>query len=276
MSPGFLHTRHEPHNGAFDHIALFERSFVPPGRASNPYTRLLTKETRMLTDEKKEEFARLAVEPEGRALLEQLLAQAETTVKENDAAGAIYKDAPAWAQDLARRLDAIEATVKAPMPPTEMVEAGETEAEDGAEELAAETMDDGAADVLDDDGFAQLIVDKLVAAIGPMLELEKKMTGYLGEMKAMLQPVAQKDDARAQELAALQATNAALDARLKELEGNQPRQARLASQVWEGLTGVQLSAAQAAQLTAKEAPGGMPPGMSEQEQGAYQLIFGNQ
>lgn len=251
MSPGFVHTRHEPRGGVFDNIVLFERSFVPPGRASNPYTRLLTKERRMLTDEKRKEFEALAGDTDGRALLQQLLSQAETKTKELDQAGAIYKDAPPWAQALVARLDALETTIKAPMPPAEMVEAGDTEADDGAAELEAETMAEEPGDLLDDEGFADMIVTKLMAAIGPMLELEKKMTGYLGEMKAMLQPQTAKDDARAKEIAELQA-------RLKSLEGDQPRAARAASwnaQTWEAIAGagIPVTKEQAAVLATQQA-----------------------
>lgn len=280
MSPGFVHTRREPRGGVFDHIALFERSFVPPGRASNPYTRLLTKEIRMLTEEKKKEFEALAGDTEGRALLQALLAQAETTTKELDQAGAIYKDAPPWAQDLARRMEVLEATVKAPMPAEEMMEAGDTEVMDGAAEL--ETMDDGASDLLDDEGFADLIVTKLVAALGPMLELEKKMTGYLGEMKAMLQPQVAKDDERSREIAALKAAmeqgakdGAELAARLKTLEGDQPRAARspLVGGVWGDLTGIPVTKEQAAALDATASQS--LDGETEQFKGAYRLLYGN-
>lgn len=275
MSPGFVHTRQEPRGGVFDHIALFERSFVPPGRASNPYTRLLTKETRMLTDEKRKEFETLAGDSEGRALLQSLLAQAETTTKAADAAGAVYKDAPPWAQDLARRLGALETTVKAPMPAEEMVEAGATEMADGVEELAEEPMDEAAGDLLDDEGFADLIVSKLLAQLGPLLELEKKMAGWAGEIKAglpqMQQQFAQKDDARAQEIADLRE-------RLKALEGDQPRRHSLTAGVWGDLTGtgIPVTKEQAAVLAVQQPQQQAPAGLNGAEADAYRLIFGNE
>jgi hypothetical protein len=221
----------------------------------------------MLTTEKRKEFEALAADPESRALLETLLSQAEATVKAADDAGAVYKDAPAWAQALISRLDALEATVKAPMPPAEMVEAGETELADGEAELDAElAAEDGAADdMMDDEGFAQLIVDKLLTALGPLLELEKKMAGWAGEIKAALpQAMAQKDDAVA-----------AIDARVKALEGDQPRAARqhYAAGVWEGLVGQTVTKEQAAALAAR-AVADAPAGLSAAEAGAYKLIFG--
>lgn len=255
MSPGFVHTRNEPRGGVFDSIALFERSFVPPGRASNPYTRLLTKERRMLTKEKREEFEALAGDTEGRALLQQLLSQAETTTKAADQAGAVYKDAPPWAQALVAEVQTLNERVKAvetkaPMPPEEMVEAGATEMADGVEELAEETMEEPASDLLDDEGFADLIVSKLVSVLGPLLELEKKMAGWAGEIKAALPQMTQqtaKDDARAREIADLRE-------RLKTLEGDQPRAARTSmhAQVWEAIAGIPVTKEQAAALATQQ------------------------
>lgn len=264
MSPGFLHTHREPVGGLYEHIALFERSMVPPGRAANPGTSFITKGDRMLTDEKKKEFEALAGDAEGRALLEGLLAQAATTVKSNDDAGAVYKDAPAWAQALITRVEAFEERLKA-MPPMAADEAAATD--DDLAALETEEADDGG---MDDEAFADLLVQKLVAALGPMLDLEKKVAGYLDSMKGMLQPVQQKDDARAKEIADLQA-------RLKDLEGGQPRvRTSLASEVWGQLSGVQVTKEQAGAITAKTPAGGdMPQNLTPQEQGAWNLIWGD-
>lgn len=230
MSPGFFHPRTEPRAGVFDHIVIFERSFVPPGRASNPFTRLMTKDTRMLTDEKKKEFATLAGDAEGRAFLDGLLAEVATTDKAAQQA-ATFKDAPPWAQALAARLDALEATVKAPMPPEEMAEAGETELADAEAEL----MDDG-MDAADDGPIlgpadVQLIAEAVVAALGPQLDLEKKMVGYLGEMKTLLAPQAAKDDERAARMKALEDAQTQIAAQLAELRGDMPRAAKEAAAV---------------------------------------------
>jgi len=280
MSPGFLHTHQEPRGGSFDHIALFERSFVPPGRASNPYTRLLTKEARMLTPEKQKEFESLADSDEGRALLTRLLTQASTTVKAADDAGAVYKDAPVWAQALLGRLDGMEAQLKA-FPPVAAAADEQAAAED--DDLAAmetETADDGMG--MDDEGFADMIVDKLFARLGPMLDLEKKVAGYLDSMKGMLQPMQQKDDARAQELATLQVAvdagakaGAALAERLKALEGDLPRGAlSYRADVWQALSGIPVTKEQAAALTTKQTPG-VPAGLNGAEADAYKLIYGD-
>lgn len=273
MSPGFLTSHWESERGVFDHIVIVERSFLPPGRASNPYTRLLTKGDRMLTDEKRKEFESLAGDADGRALLAQLLTQTQAQVKEADTAGVVYKDAPEWAQALIARIDALEAHEKAAPPTEEPAPETGVEGDLGDADLAA--LDEGgdnpdaAGDMMDDEGFADLIVQKLVAALGPMLDLEKKMTGYLGEMKAMLAPAQQKDDTRAREIADLQA-------RLKELEGGQPRaRTSLASGLWGGLTGVEVTKEQADKLKVKAALEAAPAGLSGAEADAYKLIFGD-
>lgn len=232
----------------------------------------------MLTDEKRKEFEALAGDTEGRALLQQLLSQAETTTKAADQAGAIYKDAPPWAQALIARLDALETTVKAPMAPASMMDAGATEEDDALAKMDADMgMGDGEPEgdegMLDDAAFADLIVQKLMAALGPMLDLEKKMTGYLGEMKAMLQPQTAKDDARAKEIADLQA-------RLKTLEGDQPRAARagLVGGVWGDLTGLQVTKERAEQIREQVQQFNNPPpaGLSSPiEIAAHKALWGD-
>lgn len=242
----------------------------------------------MLTDEKRKEFEQLAGDTEGRALLQSLLAQADTTVKERDREGTVYKDAPPWAQALIARLDALETTVKAPMDPASMMDAGATEADDALAKMDADMgMGDGEPEgdegMLDDEGFADLIVQKLMAALDARLtqveqkmDIEKKMNGYLGEMKTLLQPAQQavaKDDARAKEIAELQA-------RLKSLEGDQPRAARAASwntQTWEAIAGagIPVTKEQAAALATQQT--NQPPaGLSSPiEIAAHKALWGD-
>lgn len=227
MSPGFFHPRTEPRAGVFNHIVIFERSFVPPGRASNPWTRLLVKDTRMLTDEKKKEFETLAGDAGGREFLSSLLATVAATDKTAQEQ-ATFKDAPEWAQGLLSEVRSLSERVKAfetkaPMPAEEMIEAGETEMEDGMEEDPA-LLDDGGADepflTLAD---VQMIVDGIMASLGPVLELEKKMAGYANDIKAhFANTQATKDDERAREIATLKEEQAKNAARLAILEGEQP------------------------------------------------------
>lgn len=230
VSIGFFHPRTEPRGGVFHDIAIFERSVVPDGRAANPMTRLTLKERRM-SDEKLAAAKALF----GEQLLSELLATVATTDKAAQDQGLAYKDDQIAA--LRAEVEALKATVKAltapaettekaapPPPEAEMAEADVAEA-DVAEAEMAEADDGpilGPAD-------AQLIAEAVMAVIAPQLDLEKKMAGYLNEMKAMLAPQAAKDDERAREIAALRE-------RLAALEGDMPRAAKEAAAVAGGAT----------------------------------------
>ena len=246
MSPGFVHPPMEPDAGAFHHIAIFERSFVPPGRASNPYTAFHThKEQRMLTDEKKKEFASLAADPEGMALLESLLSQAQRTDKEAQDRQAVYKEAPAWAQALVAEV----ATLKAAMPPQlakaqppaktpQPADAGSapedesTELEDqldGGQDEGQEDAEEASGDYVGDMSpteFMGLLQSAISDALQPIiksLDIAGKMGDHVNELKTMIggqqqAAAAQKDDTLAQ----MQERISALDASLKELQGDQP------------------------------------------------------
>jgi hypothetical protein len=84
----------------------------------------------------------------------------------------------------------------------------------------------------------------------------------------MAQQQATKDDARAQEIAAL-------SARLKALEGDQPRRS-LHAAAWGDLTGIPVTKEQATALTAQQLNQQTPAGLSGAEADAYRLIFGDQ
>ena len=198
MSPGFLHSQRTPRGGVFDQIALFERSFVPPGRAANPFTRLHAKDSSdmSLTPEKAAALKALGVDD---GLLTSLLQQVEQTDKAA-AERATYKsdDAPAWATALLAQVATLVQTTKAAMPPEEMIAAGETEMDDGEAEADTEDELDGELD----DAVLDAIADRVVAKLAPLLDIEKKMSGYVEEMKGMMGGYqAKKDD----EIAALKA-----------------------------------------------------------------------
>ena len=225
MSPGFLHSRTQPVNGVFDTIILFERSPVPFGRASNRFTRFLTKEQRMLTDEKRKEWLDIASDqPE---LLQQLLASVEKTDKTAQDQNVVYKD---------DRIAALETTVKelsdlirTKMP---MMDEKQDEEEMEAEEVAAvgDAMAEDAAmegaDMMDDAAFMDAIADRVVAKLGPMLDMEKKMRGMMDELKGamggMYGQKEKQDTERQQEIDQLKQQLKNTEQRLKELEGDQP------------------------------------------------------
>lgn len=80
-SIGFRHPTHEPDvSGVFHTIEVFERSLVPRGRAANPFTKVVVKETTM-TDEKIKALGDL-INDQG--LLEQLISLASATKEVSD------------------------------------------------------------------------------------------------------------------------------------------------------------------------------------------------
>lgn len=105
------------------------------------------------------------------------------------------------------------------MPPEEIVEEEEVPLEEDPA-----LLDDGGADEpfltpADVQMIVQGITEALTATLLPQLDLEKKMAGYLNEMKTMLTPAQaqaqQKDDERSKEITTLKE-------RLSILEGEQP------------------------------------------------------
>lgn len=187
MSPGFYHPEREPYPadvagrrlGLYDHPMIFERSPCPPGRASNLFGRFsITKESRM-NEEKMAALKELAGGDE--ALLADLLGRIEQTDKAAQTVGVAYKDAPAWAQQLIVRLEALEArekavAEKAPMDPAEMMEAGATELEDGA----AEEGEDNLLSPGEIEAIATAVAEKLM---GTMDGLTAKMAEVDAELK---------------------------------------------------------------------------------------------
>lgn len=229
VSIGFVHPRDQPgRDGVFSDIAIFERSVVPDGRAANPMTRLTLKERRMSAD--KIEAARALF---GEELLGQLLSTVATTDKEAQAQGVAFKEAEADPlAALQAQVAELTATVKAltekaAMPPAEMVAAGDTEAEDGAVDLAEDAGEtsDTAEELMSDEAFIAAIADAVVTRIAPMFDMEKKMRGMVDELKGAMGGYATKDDTQAQ--------LATLAADVATLKGETPRAAQgaLAPQV---------------------------------------------
>ena len=286
MSPGFIHTDNEPVNGVYDNILIYERSAVPLNRSANLFTRFATKEeSTVITPEKIAEYREKAAgNDQALQLLDNLLATAQEKDDTAQARNVVYKDAPEWAQALIARLDGLESTVKA-FGPASAEQAGETEiadaeaeqADDGEEpEMEAEEADDGG---MDDAAFAQLIARAVVEALTPLLDIEKKMSANLADLKSTIGSYTQqKDDAAAQTAAQATANAqqiALLDAKLKELTGDLP------SSVLNGAANYyRASQAPATRLTTqaeavmKEQMQQAPAGLTDPaEIAAYQLIF---
>lgn len=256
MSPGFTHSPAEPGPArVYTDIDPFERSFVPRGRASNPFTRLAALGVPMLTPEKRKELIDLGVPA---AMVDQFNAAVAATDKEAQRVSTFKStDAPtaptvytgpdgapgiivggAWV--------ALKAVAeKAPMPPEQMMQAAMTEAADAGAELVegdaptALSDDDDAMDLTVGD-LKRLVADAVLLAMGgspadfasKMAEMKAQYEAMGKAFGSMQQAAKSKDDAaaaQAAELVALKESRdalanqlTALDARLKELEGDQP------------------------------------------------------
>lgn len=243
LSPGFFHPLDQPDaDGVFSAIRTFERSIVPTryGRASNYFTGLAVKESRMDIAEMERRFKAMIVDlgldaPSAEAIGMQLV----TTEKEAAAQGIAYKsdDAPAdVAPPQEITIGGVVYTVKAEAAPA--AEVAETkddgmmpDMEGASEDMAEpgeEPADMGGEDVIGNmtpaEFWAQLqqYLTDLLAPQQKMTDMLKAMGDMHSELKGMYGGVAQKDDARAAELTALKAQHATLAAKIAAIEGNQP------------------------------------------------------
>ena len=225
MSPGFLHPRGEPYTavvggrklGLYDTPMLFERSPTPPGRASNLFGRISIAKESHVNEEKKAALKELVGGDD--ALLADLLGRIEQSDKAAQTAGVAFKDAPEWATALLSRIEALEATTKAPMPADEMIEAGATEMADGEAELAKEEGDEGSDNLLSP-GEIQAIADAVAATLmGAIDGISAKMAEVDNELKGRGYQRMKEFPAELEKLAATLAT---IDATVKELAGLAP------------------------------------------------------
>jgi hypothetical protein len=276
VSIGFTHPATEPdREGVFHSINIFERSIVPDGRASNPFTRITTKDRAMTLPPEKLKALETLLGADG---ARELIAGVQQTDKAAQAAGVAFKDAAAPPAEIT--IGGVTYTVKAPMSPEQMMQAAMTEAGDA--EMRAEEMEE-AEPISDDDDAMDLTVGDLKRLIGDAVLMAMggspaEYASKMAEMKAQYEAMgkafgamqAQKDDqaaATAAELAtlkqsrdALAAQVAALDTRLKELEGDQP-----------ALKPVRASESPATVVTPPPALKQAPASPAE---GAYYAIFG--
>jgi hypothetical protein len=219
LSLGFKHYPDEPVGGVFSYIRRFERSLVPRGRVSNLLTSFAVahKEPRMDPAKLKTALEKLGTSPEARAVMETIIAEAQTREKAADEAGLAFKDAPPWAQALIGRIDALEEAFKAPMDALEMLDAGTTEAADGEADMADGEGDDA------DAGYAigDMTRDEFKALMGEVLN---ELGGKLSTMDAELKAMGYERRMKAHEagLAAIGKQVEAILTTVKELNGDAP------------------------------------------------------
>lgn len=232
MSIGFTHPPDEPDaSGVFHHIAIFERSIVPTGRASNPLTHfaLVTKESRMLTAEKQAQLEQLLG---GNAeLLSGLLGSIATTDKAAQDKGVAYKDtapgdtitingvvyAPVTVKEAAPEV--VETEKAGPMMGGDMMADTETPEEDTAEGGMEEPGDENMLTSAEIAAIAQQTAQVLLDALMPHLGIGQKMD----EVKSMLGGMAGSYAKKDAELAEVKETLATVQAQVADLSGEQPR-----------------------------------------------------
>ena len=231
-SIGFVHPPNEPDaDGVFTHIRRFERSLVPRGKAANPFTSLLVKETSAMDETKVKALAELLGIPPAdvQGMVVAPAQQAETKAL---AAGVAFKaaDGEITAEQLVAVLksnpDLLESALKA-MEGMEGSADGEAKA-DGADagdipDMGAEP--DGDEDMLtaaECERIATATAQKVIEQLMPHLNIGSKMDEVKSLLGGMSGGYAKKDAAdanRDQQIAALQA-------QIKELQGDAPRAIR--------------------------------------------------
>jgi 2'-5' RNA ligase len=246
VSIGFHHAPTEPVDGVFSSIRRFERSLLPAGRASNPYTRLLVQETPSMDQPKQDALKALLGDDK---LLEQLLTQAEATTKAADAAGVAFKAA-------------------APMP----TEAPDDPADEAADAAAGITEEEDVVAIGDmaPVEFQEMLTD----ALQPVADAIKLLAGICGGMVSTMTGVQTKEAAvetrltevetkaaavpdLTTQLATTKAALEAAQAEIAELKGDLPKSVneRRASQA----TATVLTPEQSAQYKSDDAqPRGDP------------------
>lgn len=239
VSPGLLHNRFtdpDPEK-IYNDIDVFERSPIPlwGGRASNLFTGLTVEEP-FMDQRKKEALLQLGLSEQSLAAV---LGTAELKEKEADQAGIRYKDADpilaalkAWIGETVKEVLAAPVADEVPVveePAAATKDDGEGDMEVMAEEPEVEEQADGMEDVggltlspEDITAIGEAVAAAIQASLAPLvgaMDMETKMRGHLNEIKGLFGNYTTTKDA---ETAQTKAKVENIDARLKELEGDQP------------------------------------------------------
>lgn len=212
-SIGLMHpiTEPIPEDGAhvFRNIFIFERSLLPAGKESNPFTRVYVyDERKRKMEQKKLEALRSLV---GDGIASEILNGADATQKEADAAGVLYKE-----QQTANQLDAVLAAFGTalkqilqpasvaiqPESPTTSGAVQETEkaatepemaAKADGEEMTEEMVEESEGDMGEEietyiadmtvSEFRDMLTSAFQEAVSPLVDLETKMRGLGDGMK---------------------------------------------------------------------------------------------
>lgn len=255
-SLGFSHPLDEPdQDGLFHHINRFERSLTPANRASNMRTGLVVTKERVMDNEKLTAFK----EAVGEDLANQVLADAQETVKEARAAGIREKEVDEVTEleeqyeTMLGQMAAFKAKIeeaKAPkgttatnvpvkepaaVVPSAIVAKAAPTAPDEEDVIEGEEPDEEDTYVGDMTGpeFITMLHEGLAPLFEPMhksLDLHNKMNAMsdsMKEMKTYLGGMTQKDDTVAElkeQMAALQTSFKEAQDQLTDLTGEMPKE----------------------------------------------------
>lgn len=195
-SIGFKHARRDPDAaGVFHHIAIFERSLTPLGRASNALTRLVVKRNNHMDATKLQAFKQLLNDD---TFLSELLSRVGETDEAMANAGVDFKEASPEAD-----------------PVSEKAPPAEPEMDEGDEVPLLTTKE------------IELIGDHVAAKLAGMLDLPN-------QLKLMADRFSEQSKKKDDTIAALKEQNdkrhAAIERRLKSLESDQPKAFHRASE----------------------------------------------
>jgi hypothetical protein len=239
MSPGFFHPLDEPRpDGIFDTIRRFERSVVPVkyGRASNLFTGLTVKEHRMDQATYDARVKAYLADMNGKGVPPDVAASQLALMEQSDKSAADQRiafksdDAPEEAAPPEEITpNGVVYTVKAAAPPPVEGTPEEEAAESPEEEQAELDAGEGDATDMQGDYIGDMSWDEFAAKLGTLLAPVLKMQDMVKsigdahqELKGMYGGVAQKDDARTQEVVAIKSQIAQLAQKLAQIEGDQP------------------------------------------------------
>jgi hypothetical protein len=240
LSPGFFHPIDEPRpGGIFDTTRRFERSVVPIkyGRASNLFTGLTVKEHRMDQATYEARVKAYLADMNGKGVPPEVAASQLALMEQSDKSaenqGIAFKsdDAPAPPEEITIGgvVYAVKAAPPAASAPMDAEDDPALGGDSGVDEEAEgePPLDDTAqmaGDYIGDMSWDEFAA-KLGALLAPVLKMQdmvKSIGDAHAELKGMYGGVAQKDDARAQELTGLKSQFAALAAKIAQIEGDQP------------------------------------------------------
>ena len=223
ISLGFLHPPSEPDaHGVFHHIRRFERSLVPRGKASNPFTAFAVKEP-IPMDETKKNYLRTELKFSD-AEIADIESRAAATEKAADDQGTAYKAEEPAAQEVTIAGVTYQLIEKA-FPPKaadeEVAEAvAEVVEEDAIDDMPMDEEPAGGLTLSPEDlaamteAFGAALSQALAPLMG-LLDMEKKMQGHVQSMLAPYQATKDAEQAETREQID------ALQAKVKELTGDQ-------------------------------------------------------